>query len=45
VAPQQLPGSLMAAFSHLAPASQQVLALLRWLVTPACGAQLWERGL
>jgi hypothetical protein len=45
VAPEALPGSLIAAFSHLAPASQRVLAVLRWLVLPTCGPDLWEHGL
>lgn len=45
VASEALPGSLVAAFSHLATASERVLSVLRWLALPTVGPDLWERGL
>lgn len=44
VAPETLPGSLLAGFSHLTTASEQVLAALRWLAPLAAGAGLSEHG-
>jgi hypothetical protein len=45
LAPETLPGSLLAGFSHLATAGECVLAVLRWLAPPACGPGPWEHGL
>src|ERR1700674_1776881 len=44
VAPESLPISLLAGFSHLTTASEQVLAALRWLAPLAAGADLSEHG-
>lgn len=38
VATRSLPGSLLAGFSHLAAASERVLAVLRWLAPLGAGA-------
>jgi hypothetical protein len=40
VAPETLPGSLVAGFSHLATAGERVLAVLRWLASPRDGTKL-----
>ncbi len=45
VAPETLPGSLVAGFLRLATASERVLAALRWLAPSTGGPGLWERGL
>ncbi len=45
IAPETLPGSLVARFSHLATASERVLSVLRWLVLPRGGPELLEPGL
>jgi hypothetical protein len=45
VAPEMLPGSLLAGFSRLATANERVLSALRWLAPPTAGPSWWERGL
>jgi hypothetical protein len=45
VAPEALPGSLLAGFSHLAAVSERVLAVLRWLAPLSVGSGFLEHGL
>ena len=44
VAPEALPGSLLATFSHLAAASERLLAALRWLAPLTAGSSLSEHA-
>lgn len=44
VAPEALPGSLLATFSHLAAASERLLAVLRWLAPLTAGSSLSEHA-
>jgi hypothetical protein len=45
VAPQALPGSLLAGFSHLAAARERVLAALRWLAPLGVEPRLAEHAM